>query len=91
MSLVNEVPPTVSCVVLTVTIGEAIAVWADTVQAGAVPQVLPKFMTHEVSAPPPAVIVPKLSEPATDGEPVPQDEIPGVVVAARICEAKVAF
>ena len=45
---------------------------------------------HEVSVPAPAVIVPKLSDPATEGEPVPQEEIVGVVEAARMCEANVA-
>ena len=77
----------VSCVVLVTTVGDAIAVPADTVQAGAVPHVLPKLMTHDVRVPPPAVIVPKLSEPATAGEPVPHAEIVGVVDVARICAA----
>jgi len=64
-------------------VGLTAAVPNETVHAGAVPKAWPKFITHDVSVPDPAVIVPKLSDPATEGD-IPQAEIVGVVELANI-------
>jgi hypothetical protein len=72
--------------VLVATVTASVDAENDTEHAGAVVQATPKFMTHDVSVPPPVVILPKLSDPATAGEPTPQAEIAGEVEAARICD-----
>lgn len=77
-------PPIVNCVVDVVTVSELIDVVDETLHDGAVPQVAPKLTTHDVSVPPPAVTLPKLSDPATAGLPVPQLEIEGDVDEAKI-------
>lgn len=89
-SPVSDVPPMVNCVVVDVTVMEAIAVPEDATQRGVAPHVLAKLMTQDESTPVPAVTVPKLSLPPTVGD-TPQLEIVGAVPDAKRCPKERIF